>query len=381
MKIAILTDFFYPRFGGIATHIEGLAHNLLKEGWNPIVVTTAGKKPCLDFLNLIPIIRIPAPVTSTLMFNINGLKTRVLKTIQVINPDIIHAHHAFSPMGIIASLISKQLGIPSILTNHSIPPGYWENRYGWYLLAKLLRTYTILKSIKMYDEVIAVSPLAADFISKFYPGKIHIIPNAIDLDEFRIKARKSELGIDNDSPIILMVGRSSPRKGYELALLTLKILMKKLGDIKLIIAGPTGIHRSYLRTLAKLLRVEKNLWLPGYLPRKKLLILYKVADIFLHVPYGGESFGIVLLEAMAAGIPIIATKGNGLRYVLEKSGAGICIPNPSPAKLSNTIMYLLENEELRRKMSQSGQNYVKKFSWRNVIKCIIGLYEKLLSRK
>ena len=380
MRIVLLTDFLYPRYGGISTHVEGLVKALIREGHKAIVITTAGDKRGFDKLDdMITVYRDPAPVLTTLIFNIERLKKRIESVIGKIDPDILHAHHAFSPMGIITPEIGKKLGIPTVLTNHSVPFGFYVARYQWYTIAKLLATFSALRSLRMYDRVIAVSPVAAEFISKFYRGKIHIIPNAIHLDEFdKIEASKEELGLNKDEPLILMVGRASLKKGFELALLAFKKVVDEVPNARLFIVGLTGFLRSYINGLVKFLKLEENVYIPGYVPRETLIKFYKAADVFIHTAYGGESFGIVLIEAMAAGTPIVSTAGDGLKHVLENSGAAICLDVPNPSTLAKAILKLLNDEDMRRSMSIAGRKYVKKYSWSRIVKRIIEIYNQLV---
>ena len=379
MKILLVTDFFYPRYGGIATHVHGLAKSLEKIGYAPIILTTAGNKTGFDTYDGIPVYRYPSPVALTFLVGLEKLRKNIKFIVSTINPDILHAHHAFSPLGTITPLIGRELNIPTVLTNHSIPPAYYSAKELWYRVAKLLRTYSILRGLRAYNRVIAVSHVAADFISKFYHGKITIIPNAIFLEEFNVNVSRKELGIPEDDFVVLMVGRSSPRKGYEVALLAFKKVVKKMPNAHLYVIGVSGFQKAFIIGLAKLMKIEENVHVLGYLPRETLIKYYKVADVFLHAAYGGESFGIVLLEAMAAGTPIVSTSGDGLKAVLKNSGAGICVDIPSPIKISASIIMLLKDPELRRRMGENGKNYVKRYSWDYVIREIKNVYTELKS--
>lgn len=380
MKVLVLTDFFYPRYGGVAAHVHGLtrALKLYYNDIKPVILTSAGNRKEVASFDGIPVIRFPYSIETTLMFNLERVTRELKYIISEIKPDLMHVHHAFSPMGISIPWISKSLKIPAILTNHSIPMGYYITRKVWYGLGRFLRTYSYLKSLRHYKHVIAVSHLAADFISKFYHGKITIIPNAIFTDEFNVNVDRRDLGISDDEYVILMVGRASIKKGFELAIISMRRIVKALPNVHLYIIGLTGWQKNMVEKMAKLMKLENNIHVLGYVPRSELIKYYKAADIFLHTAYGGESFGIVLLEAMASGTPIVATSGDGLKHVLEKSGAGVCLDYPSPSMISEVVLRILMNDELRRKMSINALKYVKRYSWKIIIKDIVRIYSEVL---
>jgi len=342
-----------------------------------VIVTTSGKKPYWGLSNGIYLIRIPKSVAASMVtFNIS-LKKDLETLLPRLDADILHAHHAFSPLGLVTSEIANQFGIPSILTNHSIPIGFGSLKGVWGTISKGLSIIPMLKTINLYDEVIAVSSMAAEYISYFYKGRIHIIPNAIDLEEFRITASKDEFGLKENDPMLLMVTRSSPKKGIEVALLAFKVVVKKLNNAKLFIAGPTGAYLQYLKFLTKVFDIEKHVKLLGFVPRRTLVKLYKAADLLIHPVLGGESFGIVLLEAMASGTPIVATYGDGLRYVLEGSGAGMCIDVLNPEKIARIIIRLLNSPNLLKEMSSAGLKFATRFSWSRIIDKIIRIYKEV----
>lgn len=381
MRVLLLTDFFYPRYGGVATHVHGLskALKLYTNSFEPMILTSAGVRNTVDFFDGIPVIRYPYSIEATLLFNLEKVTKGLRYIIKTIEPEIMHVHHAFSPMGLAVPWISKSLGIPALITNHSVPIGYYVTKRIWYNLGEFLRTYSLLKGLRHYKHVIAVSQVAKDFISKLYTGKITIIPNAIFLEEFNIKASRSELGIGNDEYVVLMVGRASIKKGYELAILSMREVIKEINNAHLYIIGLSGVQKNLILKLAKLMNMERNVHVLGFISREKLIKYYKIADVFLHTAYGGESFGIVLLEAMASGLPIVSTQGEGLKPVLENSGAGICVDYPSPRIISRALIKMLTNRDLREKMRVNALKFVKKYSWKKIIRSITRIYEEVLS--
>ena len=378
LKIGILSDFFHPRSGGIAVHIEQLSKYLKKRGHEPVIITTAGCDAGLEKYNRICVIRFPASVSKNLLFPNLKLERKIQYILDQLDFDLLNAHHAFSPMGIYTSKMGQILNIPSILTNHSIPMGFAYYKFIWARVAKLLSTYTILRSLSRYERVIAVSKIAAEFIRYFNKNRVTIIPNGVDLEEFKIKGYKEEFGLKEEDPLLIMVGRSTLKKGYEVGLLTLRWILKRFPRAKLFITGVNGVIRSYIYGLAKVFGVAKAVKIPGFLPREKLIKLYWASDVLLHFPYGGESFGIVLLEAMASETPIVATHGDGLQYILNGSGSGFVSYSYDPRKLANLVIKILESEELKRRLGRAGRKIAEYYSWNRIVDKVIAVYKEAI---
>jgi len=376
LRVLLASSFFYPRYGGVEYHVEGLARTLKKLGHEVIIITNSGSTG-VEVYKDIPVIRISfkslglLPATKLLL-------SKFKEIYKIIKPDIIHAHHAFSFLGLYSGKLAKELSIPSLLTNHSLPPFYEGLEPFWKMLANGLSLHEPFKYIQYYDAVLSVSRISAKFISHFYRGKVFVIPNAIDVSEFEIKVKRDELGVPEDVPVILTVGRASPKKGFERALAAFHYVVKTIPTARLYVIGPSGKYLSWLKKLAQILKVEENVYFLGFVPRETLIKMYKIADVFLHAAYGGESFGIVLLEAMAAGKPIVATAGDGLKEILEKSNSGFCIESGNPMEISKAIIKLIKNPELRLRLGRNGKRFVEQFSWDKVAERILTMYKSLI---
>ena len=379
MRVVLASDFFSPRYGGISIHIEHLAKYLSKRGNKVFIVTTAGSKPCVEFSgDGFTVTRIPFPLYSNLLIPKRKLIRILDNVFASVDPDIVNVHHAFSPVAVSTPKALSGYDISSVLTNHSISIGFDVYKSQWSRLARFLSTYTVLRSIKSYDGVIAVSKIAADFIKNFTDKPVNIIPNGVDLDEFKVKGSKSDFGLDEDVTLFIMVGRSTLKKGYELGLYTFKLLLKYYPDSMLLFAGPRGWTAKYINLTARVFNIEDKIKVLGFIPRLDLIKLYKAADIFLHFPWGGESFGIVLLEAMASETPIIASSGDGLKYILEKSGAGLVVTSYNPWEIVKKILMVLKNDDLRRNLVLNGRKFVRRYSWANLVKKVEQVYKTVL---
>jgi len=376
LRILLLTDFFYPRFGGIATHVEELAKTLRDLGHNVYILTTAGETKDFDFHDGIPVFRRKSRIFAPATFGIRAFRKRIKPLVKVIDPDLMHAHHPFSPLGIATPRIGAELGIPTVITNHFTPPFFRQIHFWWYGSARILSKIPPTNALKMYTKAISVNPIGARFFSYVYRKKVYYIPNAIYLKEIQKFVEKKD--IDPEKPTLLLIGRGSPRKGFELAFLAFKQVLKYYPAAKMLVVGPTGFTHSYLRKLANILDIEDKIEFLGYLPRKELFRVYMRSDILVNTSYGGESFPMIFLEALALGVPIVSTVGGELKRVFSNSGAGIFLGKMDPGSLAGAIIALLKNPEKLRKMSIRGQKFIKRYDWRRVIKLIMKVYKEAL---
>jgi len=378
-NLCLISDFFFPEIGGIQTHIYDLALTAIERGYKVTIVTTVGKDFSIEHIGKIRVVRVPFPKYSGFV-GIAGLANRYEKILHKLKPDIIHAHHAFSPSGIIAGHVAKNLNIPAVLTNHSIPVGYEAFRRIWHLISNWLSTIPALKNLRKYDVAIAVSQSAAEFLRFFYSGRIRIIPPPINYEFFSIKARKSEVGFDESDRIVLYVGRLEVKKGIEFAIYAFRIIAKIMPEAKLVIVGPdTTPYAWHLKKLVEVWGLKQNVIFLGKVPREKLNKYYAASDVFIFPSYGGESFGIVVLESMAAGTPIVTTIGGALAPYIRKYGLGY-VTGFNTRRFVAAIIRLLEDDEHRKKMGEKARQFAKIFSWNRVFSRIEEIYREVARR-
>ncbi|MEX0568778.1 MAG: glycosyltransferase, partial [Candidatus Njordarchaeota archaeon] len=309
MHICLTTDFFWPEIGGVQTHVYDLARTAIKAGHRVTVITTVLSERKIEIREGIRVIRVAYPRYAGIL-EPSGLKDRLKKIFSKIKPDIVHAHHAFSPMGISTGWASKELGLPVVLTNHSIPIGYEAFKDVWNVISRIISLYPVLDNITKYDAIIAVSKLAAEFIRLFYKGYIKIVPPPIGDDFFDVEATKEDIGFSNDDKIVLFVGRLDPKKGLEFALHAFRYVTLSEPKAKLCIVGPgSKTYRGIIQGLAERWGIGDNVIFIGKVSREMLKKFYVASDVFIFPSIGGESFGIVVLESMAAGTPVVAAVG------------------------------------------------------------------------
>ncbi|HID91008.1 TPA: glycosyltransferase family 1 protein [Candidatus Bathyarchaeota archaeon] len=321
-----------------------------------------------------PIIPIPTILIPT-------VPAKIMELLRERDFDIVHAHHAFSPTSLLSIAAAKKLGIPAVLTNHTIPFAN-DARYFWTPMGLSL-LFPFRRYITRADRVIAVSKAAADFIEHFVPRrKIVIIPNGIDIHRFDPINRHATIGntaaVTEGKPIILYVGRLVHRKGVHVLVEAMPIVLKEFPGAQLLIVGD-GYMRGLLKLLVKSLKLEASVKLLGLLPDDGLLKLYEVSDVFALPSLYGESFGVVLLEAMAAGKPIVASRAGGIPEIIKDNVTGILVKGGNKDDLANAILKILSDPDLAKLLARNGRKMVEnKYSWSVVAEDIERVYRELV---
>jgi phosphatidylinositol alpha-mannosyltransferase len=230
------------------------------------------------------------------------------------------------------------------------------------------------------DERIAVSPAARDYISAYFPGPYRVIPNGVDValfgDETLPPLPQFSVGFN-----ILFVGRLEPRKGFRYLIRAYARVKAALPQSRLLVVGPYTVadRLPFERELRRL--GLSDLHFIGYVSDKELARYYQCSQILCAPSTGFESFGMVLLEAMAAGTPIIASNIDGYRSVVKHQCEGLLVPPKDVAALADALIYLLQQPELRREMGQRGQATAARYTWDQVANRVLDCYRDTLEQK
>ncbi|HEX55103.1 MAG: hypothetical protein DRO90_00815 [Candidatus Altiarchaeales archaeon] len=362
MRIALCSDYFYPKIGGITTHIEGLTRALEKRGHEVVIITKKAKFD--DRQHGLNVIRVNSIFKTSRVLDIPQT-SELEKKIREFKPDVIHGHHAFSPISLLSIFTGKKLGIKTILTNHSIQFLY-DFDYLWKPSSYVLFPYR--EYINSADRIIAVSNAAAKFISHFTSKKIEIIGNAINVDEFSPEVKTF------DGKSVLFVGRFTYRKGIHILLEAFQKVKQEVEDAHLTLVG-SGYFSSVVDLLIRALNLSKDVSIVEGRKKEKLVEIYQNSHVFVLPSIYGESFGIVLLEAMASKTPVIASDDGGIKELIKNEKTGFIVKKDDVEGLSEKIAELLLDQNLSKKISTFAFKEVKKYDWKNIVKKIESVYK------
>ena len=373
MKIALVSpyDFAYP--GGVVNHISALEQYFTKMGHEVKVIAPASKAVSNLGDRLIPIGKPrPIPVSGSIARITISLRlaSRIKEVLAKEKFDIIHLHEPFMPM-LCSAVLRFSDNAANIGTFHAChgSPGYGFGRP--------ITTMMLKRRRRKLTGKIAVSKPAMDFARKYIPGYYNIIPNGIDVEHFSPDVPPLDEFCDGKLNI-LFVGRMEKRKGLNFLLEAYRQVKQEIPNSRLIVVGPGTRLRSIYERKVRRSKLQDVVFV-GYASYDELPRYYKTADIYCSPATGRESFGIVLLEAMAVGKPVVASNIDGYANVISHGVDGLLVPPKDKRLLAQALISLMSDASLRQQMGANGILKAKRYSWENIAQKILSYYMRLLS--
>jgi glycosyltransferase involved in cell wall biosynthesis len=296
--------------------------------------------------------------------------------------DLVHTHSPIPYSDLSAYRYSRKNDSPMVLSYHfdgQETGGSFVRNTGVFLYNRLL-----LKRVLAQANAIIVGTRAYSDSSKFlgpYKDKVKIIPYGIDLEDFKgftKKMAREKLGLPLEKKIILFFGSLVPYKGPEILLKAFEKVKEKVPEAQLVYAG-RGSMENLLKNQAKKLNLTKEVHFAGFVPEELKPLYYHSADIFSLPSINlAESFGIVNLEAMACGLPIVASRLGGIPEIVQDKISGLLAEPYDVEYLSNCIIQLLLDDDLSKNMGAEGKRLAQSYSWDRIVKLTNELYEELI---
>ena len=296
--------------------------------------------------------------------------------------DVVHSHYWLS--GLVGQRLKALWEVPHVTMFHTL--GEIKNRASVAEHETDLRIRAETEIIAGVDRVICATEQERSLIRQLYaadPARVSVIPLGVDLDRFRPiekDSARAELGLE-DERIVLFVGRIEPLKGVDI-LINAAALLESDVDCSVLIVGGDESSRSQvarLRELARTRGIEHRVAFVGAVDHDRLPLYYSAADVCV-VPSHYESFGLVAVEAMASGVPVVASRVGGLAGTVKDGETGYLVPWLCPEPFAERIELLLDNEPLRRNLGEAAREAVSRYRWENVAGAVLQVYESLTSR-
>jgi glycosyltransferase involved in cell wall biosynthesis len=381
-RLCIVTHTFLPHVGGIEIVTNEQSKRLLQKNYAPTVVTNRIGTPkryavdgvpveCYESLNTGFRLGIPYSIPTIPSFS---TFTKAVKSAK-----IVHAHGHPYLTSLLAGKLSRFYGKPFILTQHNTFIEY----NNFFDKIELINDLSVGKqNLAFADKIITISVATRDYVLRLgaKPSKIKVIYNGVDLARFRtIKGKKEEmrkkLGIPQNATVVLTVRRLVYKNGVDTLLDCADIAVKKNPKIVFLVVGK-GPDLENVRLQAASRGIATNFKLAGFVSDADLPSYYNAADLFVLPSKSGEGLPLVALEAMACGLPVIATNVGGISEIPVREFGKLVPPN-QPQRLAEAVLEFSADDfsphktELRARVEE-------RFSWDANVNQLVELYEELI---
>jgi phosphatidylinositol alpha-mannosyltransferase len=366
MRVALISEYYFPHLGGITEHVYNLALELNRAGHNAIIITShiRGEEKDEPFLRRVG--------TSRLFFS-NGsfsrfttgwdLKERIGRILDNEGIDLVHLHGPLAPtLNTVSLSVASRLRIPAVATFHS-----------WFPHSVIIRVLKepLQSRLDLIAAKIAVSKSVIQAHERYFRADWEVIPNGVSIGYFHPNGRMITDALAL-GPRLLFLGRLDPRNGLETLFKAMPHVLRSLPKAQLVVVGDGPLRRHYeiqARSISRNVRFIGHIYneRPDY---------YGSSDIYL-CPTTRASFGITLLEAMACGTPMVVSDIVGFRELIDGGEEAMLVAPNDPRAWADAIVALVENPTQRASMQIAGMRKALEFAWPRVAKRIMAVYERV----
>jgi phosphatidylinositol alpha-mannosyltransferase len=382
LNIGLVSPYDYSSQGGVTEHIKHLSAELKGMGHRTkILAPFSSERAELpeDVYALGAVTPIPANGSIARISLSPDLGRTIKAILRTERFDVVHLHEPLMPA--VPLLVLRNSAGPNVGTFHA----FGDMSAAYAMGRPLLRRF-----FDRLDGRLAVSSSALEYVSQYFSGDYEIIPNGVEAQRFG-SPQPPVSWMRDGRPTLLFVGRfEEHRKGLRWLLQALPLIEPYFPDLRLVVAGGgdpeevtdwlplrdyTRPGRTVYRSAGSAVEVEFT----GFVPDQELPRYYQSCHVFCAPSTGGESFGVVLLEAMAAGAPIIASRIQGYASVLTHGREGFLTDPKNSAAIAAGIIRLLSDADLRAMMGQAGKRTAMQYDWPIVARQVLAYYERVLT--
>jgi phosphatidylinositol alpha-mannosyltransferase len=376
MRVALVTEFYYPHLGGVTEHVYNLAKFLNASGHHAIVITSHMAEPARGY-DLAEMEDEPGFVhrigTSRVIYSAGsfarvttglGLRRQIRAILQDQRIDLVHVHGGLNPvLGLVAPEAARRLDIPVVATFHS-----------WFRSSALCRLFRgeLQKRLDRHAAVIAVSHPVVEAHARYFRADWEIIPKGVDTRFFR-PDNGAEQSPEHPGHELLFLGRLDPRNGLDTVLAAMPKVLAHFPETRLTIAGDGPLRPLYERMAApSAAHVNFVGRVNGDRPK-----YYSQADLYL-CPTTKASFGITLLEAMACGTPLAVSDITGFRELVAGGDEAVLVHKNDSNAWADSVIALLSDEARLQRMGVAGLAKAERFAWPRVGEEILSVYRRVV---
>ncbi len=382
MHIAFFTNYYHPVVNGVVRSVASFREALMQQCHNVFVFAQSDNeyKDTEPFIFRYPSLPLPGDISAAL-----PMSPFVEQLLPILKLDVIHTHHPIL-LGQTAAHRASELGLPLVFTFHT---QYWE--YTHYVpfpqeaIQEFLKTRIhkwLMDYMRKCQHIIIPSESMRATLVKDYglEGPFTVIPTGTNLEPFLKadgKALRKQLGWQ-DETVLISVGRLAPEKNWDTLLRALAQAYEKHPELRLVLIGD-GPAKESLQVLSSELGIAERVTFTGSLPFDQVPRYLKAADAFTFASVT-ETQGLVTIEAMAAGLPVIAVDGSGTRDIVEHGKQGFLVKN-DVAVLARGIQRLLSDPQRMKRFSNQALKKAKTFDINQLSKQLVSVYEQAIEDK
>ncbi len=374
IKVGMVSEYYFPLLGGMTEHVYNVSRRLATRGIQVKVISSnvlGSRENRSRDPSGTEIIRlghgVPLLVNGSVGRITMGLHIRkeIRDMLDREHFDLLHIH---SPTVFTLPVYTLlEADCPCIGTYHT----YFDRS----ILYRMLKGVLQKRAVDKLDGQIAVSRSSIDAMRRYFRLEPRVIPNGVDTEVFTPSTPPLEHFRDGKKNL-LFVGRFDPRNGLGFMLEVFRAVRKRRSDVRLIVIGDGPFAFYYRHRVPK--ELDKDIHFEGQIWRERPRY-YASCDVFCS-PVTKASFGVTLVEAMAAGKPIVATENTGYREVLGPS-EGITVPRGDTNKFAGAVLSILDRDDLRRSMGENGRRKSLRYSWNRIASEIADYYFEVLEGK
>ena len=384
MHIAFFTNFYHPVVNGVVRSVALFREVLMKQGHNVFVFAQSSDnyEDTEPFIFRYPSLALPLPGDIAAAIPVSPFVEQLMPTLKL---NVIHTHHPIL-LGQTAARKASELGLPLVFTFHT---QYWE--YTHYIPFPQETIQEFLKNavhrwlrdfMQKCQHIVIPSESMKEILIREYglDEAYTVIPTGIDLEPYECadwQALRKEKGWQ-DETVLISVGRLAPEKNWDTLLRAFAKVCERRAGLRLVLIGD-GPAKSELETLASELGIAEHVTFTGALRFEDVPCYLKAADVFAFASVT-ETQGLVTMEAMAAGLPIVAVDGSGTRDIVEDGKQGFLVENDADA-LAQGLENLLADPQRMKRFRTSALKKAKTFDAHQLGKQLIGVYEQAIEDK
>jgi 1,2-diacylglycerol 3-alpha-glucosyltransferase len=360
--IALVSDWYYPKAGGVEYSVDSLARNLQAFGHEVHIITK--NNDGVPWKDSLPVIRLKGKVIAERLILPAAYKDlyRILKAGSY---DIIHAHGLDSPLAMVSLLLARIAGIRCLMTSHSL---VGPLRYPILMGARLF--------LRFADALIAVSSAVEQESKAVFKGRLYRIPNGLDLRSPNGAVRSIPIDVENRI-VITTVSRMTRKKGvHDLVTIALRLL-KRYDNLLFLMIGE-GPLRKKLESKVNELNLAQYFLFTGEVSRSTALDLLDKSDIFV-LPSPREAFGIVILEAFLKKVPVVARNHSGVSDLITHGETGLLADDDE--QMARYIEELIGRPELAASLSAAAYQELHRYRWQDIAKRVEEVYRAILDEE